>query len=109
MEAKVVYNQDVAFEEAGCGVKRKVLAYTPDMMMVEVHFEKGGVGTPHTHPHLQSTYVRSGRFRFDIAGEAVVVAEGDTIAFPPEVLHGTLCLEAGILVDVFHPMRSDFL
>ena len=109
MKAIVVHNDKILLKDLGGGVSRKVLAYTPEIMMVEVRFEKGGVGAMHTHPHVQSTYVKSGAFRFTIDGEDVVVREGDTIAFPSNIPHGTVCLEAGILVDVFTPMRADFV
>jgi len=109
MEASVVYNQDIEFEPAGEGVRRKILAYNEQLMMVEVHFEQGAEGSVHTHPHLQSTYVLSGAFRFSIAGKDVEVRQGDTIAFPGGIPHGTLCLEAGVLMDVFTPMRKDFV
>lgn len=109
METKVVYNSDVALQDLGGGVSRKVLAYNDDLMIVEVHFEKGGVGSAHTHPHLQSTYVKSGAFRFTIDGQEVTVREGDTLAMPGNVSHGTLCLEAGVLIDIFSPMRKDFI
>ena len=109
MKAIVVHNDKILLKDLGGGVSRKVLAYTPEIMMVEVRFEKGGVGAMHTHPHVQGTYVKSGAFRFTIDGEDVVVKEGDTIAFPSNIPHGTVCLEAGILVDVFTPMRADFV
>ncbi len=109
MKAIVAHNESIPLTELGGGVSRKVLAYTPDIMAVEVRFQAGGVGAVHTHPHVQCTYVKSGSFRFTVEGEEVVVKEGDSIAFPPDVPHGTLCLEAGILVDVFTPMRKDFV
>lgn len=109
MEASVVYNQDIQLEAAGAGVTRKVLAYNEQLMLVEVHFEQGAEGSVHTHPHLQSTYVLSGAFRFTIDGKAVEVRQGDTIAFPGGIPHGTVCLEAGVLMDVFTPMRKDFI
>ncbi|MBE5782495.1 MAG: cupin domain-containing protein [Clostridiales bacterium] len=109
MEAKVVLHHEVPFTELGGGVKRRVLAYNAQQMIVEVVFEKGGVGAPHTHPHVQSTYVKSGAFRFTIDGKDVDVTAGDTIAFPPDILHGTVCLEAGTLLDIFTPMREDFI
>ena len=108
-EAQIVYNHDILLEEAGSGVQRKILSYTPQIMIVEVHFQEGGIGTLHTHPHEQMTYIRSGRFRFTIDGKTVEVSEGDTISFPSAIPHGTLCLEAGILLDIFHPMREDFI
>ena len=109
MKANVVYHADAALKDLGGGVSRRVLAYTPQLMIVEVNFEKNGEGAVHTHPHSQSTYVISGRFRFNVDGEAVEVGPGDTLAFPPAIPHGTLCLEAGTLLDIFTPMREDFV
>ena len=109
MNAKVIYANDIPLTDLGGGVTRRVLAYQEQLMIVEVNFEVGGVGSVHTHPHCQNTYVKSGRFRFTIDGEPVEVGPGDTIAFPPDIPHGTLCLEAGTLLDVFTPMREDFI
>lgn len=109
MQAKIVYQKDAVLQELGGGTGRKVLAYNEQMMIVEVHMEKGAVGSMHTHPHVQSTYVQSGRFCFTIDGEDVEVAQGDTIAFPSGIPHGTVCLEKGVLLDIFTPMRADFL
>ena len=109
MSANVIYSKDIPLKDLGGGVTRRVLAYQPGLMIVEVNFEKGGVGSVHTHPHCQNTYVRSGRFPFTVDGEPVEVGPGDTLAFVPDIPHGTLCLEAGTLIDVFSPMREDFL
>ena len=109
MKANVVYQKDVPAKDLGGGVTRRVLAWTEQLMIVEVNFEKGGEGSVHSHPHCQNTYVRSGRFRFTVDGEPVEVGPGDTLAFPSDVPHGTLCLEAGTLLDIFTPMREDFV
>lgn len=109
MQAKVIHHQDTVLQELGGGTSRKVLAYNDQMMIVEVHMEVGAIGAAHRHPHMQSTYVQSGRFRFTIDGEDVEVSQGDTIAFPSDILHGTVCLEKGVLLDIFTPMRADFL
>ena len=109
MKASVLYEKDVAFTDLGCGVKRRILACTDELMIVEVHFEKGSVGALHTHPHTQCTYVQSGRFRFTIDWTDAEVGAGDSISFPPDIVHGTLCLEDGVLLDIFSPMRKDFL
>lgn len=109
MEAKVVYRKDVQEKDLGGGVYRSVLAYNKDMMVVEMRLEKGGKVPEHSHPHVQSSCVRSGRFCFTIAGEPVEVAEGDTIAFPSGVKHSVECLESGALTEIFAPMREDFI
>ena len=109
MNPNVVYHKDVALKDLGGGVSRRVLAYNEQLMIVEVNFETGGVGAVHTHPHHQNTYVRSGRFRFNVDGTDVEVGPGDTLAFASNQPHGTLCLEAGTLLDIFTPMREDFI
>ena len=109
MNPNVVYHKDVALKDLGGGVSRRVLAYNEQLMIVEVNFETGSVGTVHTHPHHQNTYVRSGRFRFNVDGVDVEVGPGDTLAFESNQPHGTLCLETGTLLDIFTPMREDFI
>ena len=109
MKANIVFHSEAALRDLGGGVSRRVLAHTEQLMVVEVHFEEGGVGSVHTHPHCQNTYVLSGRFRFTVDGEPVEVGPGDTLAFPSGVPHGTVCLEKGVLLDMFAPMREDFL
>ena len=75
----------------------------------ELHFEKGAVGAMHHHPHTQCSYVVSGAFEFTINGEKKVVRKGDTLYKLPNVEHGCVCLEEGVLLDFFTPMREDFV
>lgn len=109
MKANIVYHSEAELRDLGGGVFRRVLAHTEQLMVVEVHFEEGSAGSVHSHPHCQNTYVLSGRFRFTIDGEPVEVGPGDTLALPSGVPHGTVCLEKGVLLDMFAPMREDFL
>jgi len=91
------------------GVTRRILAYTEELMMCEITFEEGARGNVHSHEHLQITYVAEGSFEFTISEETQVVNKGDSVFMPSNAVHGVLCLEAGKLVDVFHPMREDFM
>ncbi|MEZ9646372.1 cupin domain-containing protein [uncultured Vibrio sp.] len=104
-----VYNNDVQLEDLGDGISRKVLAHNDNMMAVEVHFEKGAIGAMHNHPHEQLTYVLSGAFEFTIGDETKIVKAGDTMYKEPSIEHGCVCLEAGVLIDNFTPMRKDFV
>lgn len=54
------------WEPAGEGVTRQIMGYDGQVMLVKVKFEKGAVGTPHTHYHTQTTYVASGKFEFTV-------------------------------------------
>ncbi|PQJ50220.1 cupin [Vibrio jasicida] len=104
-----VFNKDIALEDLGDGIKRKVLAYSDNMMSVEVYFDKGAVGALHSHPHEQITYVLSGEFEFTIGDETKVVKAGDALYKQPNIVHGCTCLSEGVLLDNFTPMRKDFV
>jgi len=97
------------WEDLGDGVSRKIMGWDNQIMMVSVKFEKGGVGAPHRHFHTQVTYIVKGKFEFTVDGETRVVEEGDGLHIPPNVMHGAICLEEGLLIDVFSPVREDFL
>ena len=103
------FNGDIDLEVCGKGVQRKILGYTDELMCVENHFEKGAEGALHHHPHTQITYVVSGKFEFTIGGEKKVVCAGDSMLKKDGVEHGCVCLEEGILLDIFSPMREDFV
>lgn len=104
-----VFSSDCPPCPAGQGVTRRVLAYTDALMCVENRFEAGAEGPLHSHPHTQITYVLSGVFSFTIEGETHTARAGDTLLKTNGVEHGCLCLETGVLLDIFTPMREDFL
>ena len=108
-DAVWVPHAEIEPEVCGKGVKRRILAYSKDAMCVENTFKKGSIGAMHNHPHTQITYVASGKFEFTIDGEVHTVSKGDTLLKQDGVIHGCTCLEDGILIDIFTPMREDFL
>ena len=69
------------------------------------------VDTPaHSHPHEQMTMIERGRVRFTIAGQEHIVSAGDVLHIPSDVMHGATMLdEEVVLVDIFTPIREDFL
>lgn len=89
--------------------KRKIMSYDSTMMMVKVIFEKGGVGKPHKHFHTQMSYVESGVFEVTIGGKTQTLGKGDGFYVPSNVVHGAVCKQAGVLIDIFAPMREDFV
>ena len=104
-----VPHEDTLAQSGGAGVTRRILAYNDGLMCVENTFETGAVGALHSHPHTQITYVVSGKFTFTIDGVTKTVIPGDTMLKTDGVVHGCTCLEAGILLDIFTPMREDFV
>ena len=101
--------QDIPWETVGEGVRRKIMGYDEKLMMVFVEFRKGSIGYIHRHEHTQVTYVEKGSFEVQIGGNKTVLSAGDCFFAPPNIDHGVVALEDGILVDVFTPMRRDFL
>lgn len=96
--------------QADTDITRQVLSEEPKLMVVSFCFnKKGAVGALHDHPHVQSTYVKSGRFRFTIDDKEFEVAPGDSFVIPSGARHGCVCLEPGELIDCFTPRRDDFL
>lgn len=104
-----VYNKDCKITNCEAGVTRKVMAHSDELMMCEISFEKGAIGNMHAHEHLQITYIVEGKFEFTIDGQTHIVSQGDSVYMPSNAVHGVLCLEEGKLVDVFNPMRKDFI
>lgn len=102
-------NEEVQWEQAAPGILRQVYGYDDKIMLVKAKFERGAVGALHEHVHSQVTYVESGVFECTINDEKKVLNEGDGFYVPPHVMHGCVCIEAGMLIDVFSPMREDFL
>jgi quercetin dioxygenase-like cupin family protein len=100
---------EVSWEIAGNGVHRKVLGYDPDLMMVQVEFVRGAIGTAHSHPHRQVTYIERGNFEITIGSETRQLSAGDSFFVPPNIPHGVIALSDGRLLDVFTPSRQEFL
>lgn len=88
---------------------RQVLADSPELMVVAFTFADGGEGKLHNHPHIQSTYIQSGRFVFSVDGVETEVGAGDSFVIPSNAVHGCRCLEGGKMIDTFTPRRDDFL
>ena len=103
-------NRTIPAQDLGGGVERKVLSYSKNLMAVELRFEKGAVGAKHSHVHEQIGYIISGSLIYQEEGcEDKVLHTGDTYYVAPNVIHGVEILEDTMLLDIFTPMREDFV
>ena len=100
---------EIEWEVVGEGVQRQIMGYDDKIMLVNVKFNKGGVGPMHEHYHSQVTYVVNGEFELTIGAETKIMKGGDSFYIPPHVMHGAICLKDGVLIDVFSPIREDFM
>lgn len=101
--------ENTPWEVVSEGVSRQFVGYNTQMMMVKVKFDKDAIGSIHHHFHSQATYVASGKFTVFMDGAEQVLQAGDGFFVQPNLKHGVVCLEAGMLIDVFSPIREDFL
>jgi quercetin dioxygenase-like cupin family protein len=97
------------WETVGEGVRRQILGYGSDLMLVRVEFDAGAVGAIHHHLHRQVTYVVRGSFETHVDGETQRLGPGDCFFVAASRPHGVVALEEGTLIDVFTPAREDFL
>ena len=103
-------NKSVSPTDLGGGVKRKILSYSNNLMTVELTFPKGATGAKHSHPHEQIGYIVSGSLIYQEEGqEDKILHTGDTYYVAPNIVHGVEILEDTKLLDIFTPMREDFL
>jgi quercetin dioxygenase-like cupin family protein len=102
---------DTPWTELGDGIRRKIVAHTPQLMSVLVQFDKGAIGTPHAHDvHDQIAFCISGSFECEVAGVKRVIRAGEAFLAEHGKLHGVVALEDGAtLLDQFSPRREDYL
>jgi len=100
---------DVPVERIAEGIERQMV-WGEQLMVCRLRFAPGVVTAVHTHRHEQITLVERGRVRFVIDGRERVVGAGDVLHFPSNLPHGATMLdEEVVLVDIFTPIREDFL
>lgn len=99
----------VKVENPAPGIKRQMVV-GQNVMMVRFTFDPFLVTDEHTHPHEQMTLVIKGKVKFIIDGEVHILTAGDVLHFPPFNRHGATMLEEEVvLIDIFSPIREDFL
>ena len=100
---------DLTWEPMASGVRRTLVAYNDDLLLVKVEFDAGAVGALHQHVHSQISYVESGEFEVTVGDDTRVLQAGDSFYAAPNVPHGVVARQAGVLLDSFSPLRLDFL
>jgi quercetin dioxygenase-like cupin family protein len=96
-------------ERIGDGIERQIV-WGERLMMCRLTFAAHVVTPVHSHVHEQMTLVERGRVRFHVAGADHTASAGDVLLFPSGIEHGATILdEPTVLIDIFHPLRDDFL
>lgn len=99
----------IPVEQLEEGIQRQMIV-GENVMICRLRFAPNVVTPAHDHPHEQMTLVERGRVLFTIGDEQRIAKAGDVLHFPSGTWHGATMLdEEVILVDIFSPIREDFL
>lgn len=100
---------NIPVEQVADGIQRQMLV-GDRMMICRFRFKPFLVTPEHDHPHEQMTIVERGKVRFFIEGKERIASAGDVLHFPSQTWHGaTMMDEEVVLIDIFTPLREDFL
>ena len=110
-------SEQAFFVEAGHGSKHRIFPGVEistvagrAMMLSLVTFEPGSLVSDHAHPHEQMGMMISGRAEFTVGGQTKVLGPGDMWRIPGGVVHRVRALDGpAVALDVFHPIREDYL
>jgi quercetin dioxygenase-like cupin family protein len=91
------------------GVHLKTVAHGERTLMARFKMDQGAVIPPHSHPHEQIGILISGRCRFTVDGKSIDAAAGDSWCIAGGVEHSVNVQEDSVVVEVFSPVREDYL
>jgi len=97
------------YKEVMTGVRLKTLVHGERTLLTEVRFKKGAVVPEHQHPHEQTGYLISGSLRFFSGNKETIALPGHSWNMPGGYPHGAEALEESVVIEVFSPVREDYL
>jgi quercetin dioxygenase-like cupin family protein len=99
----------LGYREVLDGVKLKTLVHGDRTLMSEFVLRAGASIPPHRHPHEQTGYLASGCLRLTMGEESLRAEAGDSWCIPGDIEHGVEVLEDSVAVEVFAPVREDYI
>ena len=100
---------DEGYMTPGEGVRFKTLVHGDKTHMWEFRLEKGSPLPKHSHPNEQTGYLVSGRIDLYIEGDKLEARPGDSWCIPGDLEHSAEALEDTVVIEVFSPVREDYL
>lgn len=97
------------FHEVVQGIEKRTLVFGEKTLMTEFRLHKGSTLPSHAHPHEQTGYQVSGRMQLTIGDQTYDTAAGDSWCIPGDTVHSAVCLEDAVALEVFSPLREDYL
>jgi quercetin dioxygenase-like cupin family protein len=110
IEARMFTKSDEGgFAEVLDGVRLRTLAHGGRTLLAKFRIAKGAKIPTHSHPHEQTGYLVSGQLDFVIGDDRFDAGPGDSWNIAGEVPHSAMALEDSIVIEVFSPLREEYL
>jgi len=97
------------YQPALPGIDRKTLVWGERTLATEFRMKAGSQLPVHSHPHEQTGYLVSGKIRLTIGTERFDAGPGASWCVPPDVAHGAEIVEDAVAIEIFAPVREDYL
>ncbi len=101
--------RDDGYKQALEGIRQKTLVYGKETLLTEFRLSEGSLLPRHSHPQEQTGYLVSGRILLFIGDEELMAGPGDSWCIPGDVEHGARILEDSVAVEIFSPVRPEYL
>ncbi|AET64825.1 cupin domain-containing protein [Methanothrix harundinacea] len=101
--------EDEGYRQPLAGISQKTLVYGKESLLTEFRLSRGSHLPQHSHPQEQTGYMVSGRMLLSIGSEEFEAERGDSWCIPGGVEHGALILEDSVAVEIFSPIRTDYI
>ena len=99
---------EIALEKVTEMISRKIVTGEREML-AQIYLKRGAIVPIHAHESEQMTYILQGALRFRIDGEELIVREGEVLHIPSGVPHQSEALDDTLELDVFSPMRTEWI
>src|SRR6478609_9179843 len=100
--------ESVPLETMSDMISRKIIS-GDKAMVAQVFLKKGAVVPEHHHESEQITYILEGALKFELEGQEIVVGKGQVLRIPSNVPHRAVALEDTLDLDIFSPIREDWI
>jgi quercetin dioxygenase-like cupin family protein len=100
--------EEIALEKVTEMISRKMVIGEREMI-AQIYLKRGAIVPMHSHESEQMTYVLQGSLRFLIEGREITVREGEVLHIPSWLPHQAEALEDTFELDVFSPLRQDWI
>lgn len=108
-QIKNVVKKENATNKQFLGVDFEVLAIGKESMVTKMLYKESDSVPFHKHPNEQNGYVITGRYKLIFDNKEYILTTGDSYSIPANMEHSMEIIEAGEVIDVFTPVRQDYL